>query len=314
MKKIVILDAKTLGDVPNLTCIHKFGDVISYETTTVSETLDRVKDANIVITNKVVLDKEILEKCKHLELICISATGTNNVDLDAAQKNGTIVKNAVGYSSHSVAQHTFASILKLYHQISYYDAYVKSGKYAKSEIFTYYGPPIKELNKKHFGIIGLGNIGKTVAQIAESFGSKVSYYSTSGKNKNQEYQQMSLTDLLEWSDIVSIHAPLNAQTKNLISKKELNIMNNDAILINVGRGGIVDEAALAKAISEQKIGGACIDVFEKEPINSNNPLLDVKFPEKLVLTPHNAWASIEARTNLLEIVCENIELYLSGKS
>lgn len=311
MKKIVILDAKTLGEVPNLEQLQKYGNVVSYQTSIASETLSRVKDAEIVITNKVVLDRNTLSKCKNLELVCISATGMNNVDLDAAKENGILVKNAVGYSSHSVAQHTFASILKLYHQISYYDDYVKSGKYSKSEIFTHYGPPITELYKKHFGIIGLGNIGKTVAKIADGFGAKVAYYSTSGKNTNNNLQQLSLTDLLKWADIVSIHAPLNELTKNLISKKELDIMKPNSILINVGRGGIIDESALAHAINVQQIGGACIDVYENEPINSDNPLLSVNSPEKILLTPHNAWASIEARTKLVDIVCENIREYLN---
>ena len=311
MKKIVILDAKTLGEVPSLEQLQKFGNVVSYETTNASETLSRIKDAEIVITNKVVLDQHVINHCTNLELICVSATGMNNIDLTSAEENGVEVKNAVGYSSHSVAQHTFASILKLYHQISYYDDYVKSGKYSESEIFTHYGPPFTELYKKHFGIIGLGNIGKTVAKIADGFGAKVAYYSTSGRNNHKKLRQLSLDELLSWSDIVSIHAPLNNRTENLFSKKEFDIMKSDSILINVGRGGIVDESALADAINDQQIGGACIDVYENEPINSDNPLLSVHFPERLVLTPHNAWASTEARTKLVDIVCENIREYLN---
>ena len=313
MNRIVILDAKTLGKVQNLNDLSKFGEVISYETTAPQETISRVANAEIIITNKVVIDEEVMDKCHNLKLICISATGMNNVDLEAAKKRGISVKNAVGYSSHSVAQHTIAALLQLYNRLNYYDAYVKSDAYAKSDIFTHYGPPSIELNNKKFGIIGLGNIGKTVAKIASSFGAKVTYYSTSGNNNNPDYPQALLNELLQYSDIISIHAPLNEKTKKLISTEQFLLMKPTAILVNVGRGGIVDEAALAKAIDYNQIGGACIDVFENEPVKAENPLLKVKHPDKLVLTPHNAWASVEARTALIDIVCQNIEDFIKGK-
>lgn len=236
----------------------------------------------------------------------------NNVDLEAANELGIHVKNAIAYSSNSVAQHTFSVILQLHHQISYYDKYVKSGEYAKSDIFTHYGPAIHEIHNKSFGIIGLGNIGKTVANIAQAFGANISYYSTSGKNRNTEYKHASLKELLRTSDIISIHAPLNEKTQNMISEAQFSMMKSSAILVNVGRGGIVDESALANAINNHKIGGACIDVFENEPIDKNHPLLSVKHPECLVLTPHNAWASVESRAKLIDIVCENIEAYLES--
>lgn len=314
MKKIAILDAKTLGNPQNLTKISQYGQVTAYETTTPSETIKNIGDAEIVISNKVVIDRAVMNKCPNLKLICISATGMNNVDLEAADELGILAKNAVGYSSNSVAQHTIAAILQLYQQLSYYDTYVKSGEYSKSEIFTHYGPAIHEIHNKEFGIIGLGNIGKTVAKIVEGFGARVSYYSTSGKNNNSEYRQVLLEELLQTSDIISIHAPLNKNTQNLISESQFSIMKSTAILVNVGRGGIVDESALANAINTHEIGGACIDVFEKEPIDKDHPLLQVKHPERLVLTPHNAWASVEARTRLIDIVCENIESYLKGRN
>jgi len=312
MTKIVILDAKTLGRVSNLSKLTQFGEVTSYDITRPDETANRIGDAEIIITNKVVIDRLVMEKCANLKLICISATGMNNVDLQAAERYGITVKNAMGYSSNSVAQHTIASILQLYNQIGYYDTYVKSGEYTKSDIFTHYGPPTRELFNKTFGIIGLGNIGITVAQIATSFGAKACYYSTSGKNKNSAYTQLDLKDLLKASDIVSIHAPLNNETENLMSKEQFALMKRDAILVNVGRGGIVDEKALADAINNSQIGGACLDVFEQEPISENNLLLKVKYPERLVLTPHNAWASIESRTKLVDIVCENISDFLKN--
>ena len=314
MRKIVILDAKTLGKIPNLNKLSDFGKEDSYETTSPKEIISRVVDAEIIITNKVVIDKDVMKHCSRLKLICISATGMNNVDLNTARQKGIMVKNAIGYGSHSVAQHTIALILQLYNQLNYYDSYVKSGKYSQSDIFTHYGPSITELHNKIFGIIGLGNIGKTVAKIASGFEAKVKYYSTSGKNVQNKYPQLSLDELLQTSDIISIHAPLNEKTRNLISSEQLAIMKPTTILVNVGRGGIVNEFALAKAIDNKQIGGACIDVFENEPLNTDNPLLKVKYPEKLVLSPHNAWASIEARTKLIDIVYQNIEEFINSNN
>ena len=314
MRKIVILDVNTLGKVRNLDSLSDFGQVISYETTSPPKTISRIADAEIIIANKVVIDKDVMDQCPQLRLICVSATGMNNVDLDTAREKEIEVKNAVGYSSHSVAQHTIACILQLYNQLSYYDSYVKNGDYSRSDIFTHYGPPIIELHNKIVGIIGLGNIGKTVAKIVSGFDAKVNYYSTSGKNIQNEYPRLSLHELLHSSDIISIHAPLNEKTRNLISDNELSLMKPTGILVNMGRGGIVNELALAKAINNNQIGGACIDVFENEPINPDNPLLKVKYPEKLVLSPHNAWASTEARTKLIDIVYENIEEYITSKN
>ncbi|MCG8306733.1 MAG: D-2-hydroxyacid dehydrogenase [Cytophagales bacterium] len=310
MRKISILDAKTLGKVPNLSRLSAYGQVTTFETTGSTETIQNIGDAEIVITNKVIIDKHIINNCPNLKLICISATGTNNVDLYAAEEKGIAVKNAVGYSSNSVAQHTFACLLQLLNRIDYFDHYVKSNRYSKSDIFTHFGPAITELNNKRFGIIGLGNIGKAVARIASGFNAEVIYYSTSGKNTSQDYPRLEFEELLKTSDIISVHAPLNEQTKNLISSNQFPIMKPTAIIINVGRGGIVDEAALAEAINSRTIHGACMDVFEREPIDADNPLLKVKYPQNLILTPHNAWASMESRTKLVDIVCENIEAYL----
>lgn len=314
MRKIVILDASTLGDVPNLKALDKYGSIISYPATAYDDTADRLQDAEIVITNKAVVDRAVMKQSPGLKFICVSATGMNNIDLEAAKEFGITVKNATGYGSSSVAQHTFACIFQLYNQIGYYDAYVKNGDYCKSEIFTHYGPVIRELRGKKFGIIGLGNIGLAVAKIADAYGAEVSYHSTSGKNNNAEYAKLDLDELLSTSDIVSIHAPLNADTRNLLSDRELGLMKAEAILINMGRGGIVDEHALAKAIDDKKISGACLDVYVKEPIEGANPLLDVKFPQRLVLTPHSAWASIEARIRLVDIVVKNIKEYVETGS
>ena len=313
MNKIVILDAKTLGKAPNIGQIADFGKLIQFETTSDEETIEHIGDANIVITNKVVIDRHVLEQCPSIQLICISATGTNNVDLESANKLGIPVKNAAGYSSFSVAQQTFAYIFHIFNSLTYYDRYVKDGSYSSSDIFTHYGPILSELQNKTFGIIGLGNIGKTVANIAESFGAKVIFYSTSGKNKDSKYPSVSLDELLTKSDIVSIHAPLNSHTQGLIGASEFRKMKSSAVLINVGRGGIVNEIDLAEALDHDQIHTACLDVFEQEPIQPSNPLLNIKNPEKLVLTPHNAWSSVESRTKLVEIVYNNIKEFLGSK-
>ncbi len=308
--RLVFLDTKTVGDIPNLALLEKFGQVDYFETTLPSQTLARIKDADIVITNKVVIDEVAIDGAPNLKLICIAATGTNNVDKMAAEKRGIPVKNAMDYSTQSVTQGTFAILLHLLVNISYFDQYVKRGDYAKTDIFTHFGPGFWELAGKRFGIIGLGNIGRQVAKIADAFDCEVVYYSTSGQNNQQPYKRLELAEFLRTSDIISIHAPLNENTTNFINYDRLSQMKKSAILINVGRGGIVNEADLAKALDENLIAGAGIDVFTKEPILPDNPLLHVKQKEKLVLTPHVTWASIEARTLLMEKVGQNIEEFL----
>lgn len=309
--ELVFLDVKTMGDIPNLTLIEKYGNVTYYQTTRPEQTLERIQNADIVITNKVVLDKSIIEQAPKLKFICISATGTNNVDKVAAEKRGIPVKNASDYSTQSVTQGTFAILFHLLVHIPYFDQYVKGGDYAKTDIFTHFGKGFWELNGKRFGIVGLGNIGRQVAKIADAFGCEVVYYSTSGQNNQQAYQRLELDEFLRTSDIISIHAPLNENTANFINYDRLKQMKKSAILINVGRGGIVDEADLAKALDEELVAGAGIDVFTQEPINPQNPLLHVKNKERLALTPHVTWASIEARTMLMEKVGRNIEEFLT---
>ena len=310
--KIVFLDTKTLGNVPNLGKFSNFGDVTFHETTTSSQALSRIADANVIVTNKVHISDEIMAASPALELICISATGMNNVDLQAAAKRGISVKNTVGYSTESVTQHTFAMLFHFLNRLHYYDSYVKSGGYSQNEMFTHYGPTITELSGKVYGIIGLGNIGKSVAKVATAFGARVIYYSTSGKNNSADYESVSLNELLAISDILSIHAPLNDNTKNLIAHKEMMAMKKTAIIINVGRGGIVNEDDLAIALENDIIAGGCVDVFAQEPISAHHPLTRLRRSEKIVLSPHNAWASLEARIRLMEIVYKNIEDFLSN--
>ena len=307
--KIVFLDADTVGDVPNLDRLKELGDVTFYPVTKPEETKERIKEAEVVITNKVVLDESLIQSADSLKLICVAATGMNNIDRKAAESAGVEVKNVSGYASGSVAQTTFAMLFHLMQPINYYDEFVKSGDYSKHPIFTNMGVNYHELSSMQFGIIGLGDIGSRVAQIAEAFGADVTYHSTSGKNLDQPYRHMELNELLKTSDVVSIHAPLNENTDGLIGMDELKLMKRSAYLLNTGRGGIVIEQDLAKALDEELIAGAGLDVFEEEPMNPDNPLLSVQNTDRLVMTPHVAWASVEARTELMNGVIGNIREY-----
>ena len=301
--KIVFLDALTLGDV-DFDRFKNLGEVVIYEITKPQETLDRVKDADIVVTNKVVIDKDIMDK-SNIKFIQIAATGMNNVDLEYAKKKGIIVKNVAGYSTNSVIQHTFALVLGLLNRICYFDNYTRE-VYPNSDIFTHIVDWF-EINGKTWGIIGLGEIGRGVGKLAKSFGAEVIYYSTSGKNQNSEFKRVSLEELLKTSDIISIHAPLNENTKNLLNKDNLNLIKDKAILVNVGRGGIINENDLANILEKKDIFVG-LDVFSREPINKDNPLL--KFKEKTLLTPHVAWTSKEARKKLMDKIYENIKNFV----
>ena len=312
MKKIVVLDGKTLGKI-NFDPLKEIGSLSFYETTKPEEVIERIKDANIILTNKVVLNEDNLKHAKNLELICETATGYNNIDINYAKSRNIGVTNVAGYSTNTVAQHTFATILSLVHKINFYDNLVKSKEYSNSGLFTNLDRPFYELEGKTYGIIGFGAIGKRVAKIAEAFGAKVVYYSTSGKNTDSEYKRVEFEELLSSCDIISIHAPLNENTKGLINYEALRRMKKSAIIVNMGRGSIIVESDLAKAIDENIIAGAALDVFEVEPVNENNPLLSVKNKENLILTPHIAWAGIEARERLFNEVLLNIKAYYNNE-
>ncbi|QCD43965.1 D-2-hydroxyacid dehydrogenase [Campylobacter mucosalis] len=308
--KIVCLDALTLGDV-DLSEFAKFGEFVSFDMTKSSQTISRLSGADVVITNKVLITKEVMD-ATNLKLICVSATGTNNIDMAYAKERGIPVKNVAGYSTPSVVQQTFASILTLLNNVRYYDDYVKNGEWVRSEIFTNLDAPIFELSGKNFGIIGLGEIGKGVAKVASAFGANVCYFSPSGNTQDVPYQRVELDEMLQACDIVSIHAPLNEKTKGLIGKRELGLMKKGAIISNFGRGGIIDESALAVAIDERGIK-AVLDVLECEPMSENNALLSVKNKQNLLITPHVAWASFEARIRLVNLMVKNIEDFINGK-
>ncbi|MCG3654434.1 D-2-hydroxyacid dehydrogenase [Aliarcobacter butzleri] len=309
--QIVILDRATLGFDIDVNIFSKFGNVTSYDSTKENETAQRVKNADIVLTNKVVIGKNEIDN-SNIKLICITATGMNNVDLEYAKEKNIAVKNVAGYSTSSVVQVGFSMILYFVQKLNYYKKYVDEGNWQKNELFTHIDEPFFELDKKRVGIIGLGEIGRNFAEKAKAFDCEVVYYSTSGKNSNSEYKSISLEELLKTSDIISIHAPLNENTKNLLTYENMKNMKDGAILLNLGRGGIINENDLAKLIDEKEIYCG-IDVVSKEPIEESNPLLKVKNKNRLLLTPHIGWASIEARTRLVNMVAKNIEDFIDGK-
>ena len=309
--QIVILDRATLGFDIDVNIFSKFGNVTSYDSTKENETAQRVKNADIVLTNKVVIGKNEIDN-SNIKLICITATGMNNVDLEYAKEKNIAVKNVAGYSTSSVVQVGFSMILYFVQKLNYYKKYVDERNWQKNELFTHIDEPFFDLDKKRVGIIGLGEIGRNFAKKAKAFSCEVVYYSTSGKNSNSEYKSISLEELLKTSDIISIHAPLNENTKNLLNYENMKNMKDGAILLNLGRGGIINESDLAKLIDEKEIYCG-IDVVSKEPIEELNPLLKVKNKNRLLLTPHIGWASIEARTRLVNMVAKNIEDFIDGK-
>ena len=303
--KIVFLDALTLGDT-SLSPIAALGELVCYPTSTPSEALARVGDCEVLIINKIRVDRPLLDAAPRLRLVCEAATGVNNIDLEACADRGIPVRNVAGYSTEPVVQQTFMHILSLMGNAPYFDEAVKSGAYSRSGIFCDLSRPVRELDGRTIGIIGMGTIGRRVATIAEAFGMRVIYYSTSGTSHCTDYPSVSLETMLSEADVISIHAPLNDRTRGLIGAAELAQMKPDAILVNLGRGGIVDESALADAIDREAIGGFATDVFAVEPVPVDNPLLHTRHPERLRFTPHTGWASIEARDRLVARIAENI--------
>ena len=303
--KIVFLDAATMGDV-SFEPFERLGEFTSYPTSTPQQARERVKDVDVMMINKVLVDKNLIDSATNLKLICIAATGMNNIDLDYAASKGIPVRNVAGYSTDSVAQSTFMHILSLVGGGPYFDSSVKSGSYSRSGMFTDPNWNWWELAGKTIGIIGLGNIGKKVAKIAEAFGMKVCYYSTSGTGHCKDYPCLPLEELLRISDVVSVHAPLNERTMNLLGAREFAMMKPTAYVVNAGRGAIIVEADLAEAVDNGVIAGAGIDVFVQEPIPEDHPYLKMKHPERMRLAPHIAWASVEARERLVSMMADNV--------
>jgi glycerate dehydrogenase len=303
--EIVFLDAATVGDT-SLEQIERLGHLTCWPTSTPQEALERVGSCEVLIINKVKVTPELLDAAPKLKLVCEAATGVNNIDVKECEKRGIPVKNVAGYSTDSVVQETFMHILTLAGNGPYFDKKVKSGEYSASGLFTDVSRPFIELAGKILGIIGMGTIGSKVASVGEAFGMKIIYYSTSGTNHCTKYPSVPLDELMRRSDVISVHAPMNEHTNGLVGERELRLMKPTAFICNLGRGGIIQEAALAKVIDEGAIGGAGLDVYVTEPIPADSPLLHTRHPEKLSLTPHTAWASVEARNRLVERIAKNI--------
>lgn len=312
MENIVVLDAATIGTNEIFDSFKTLGNLRVFATTSADERLPHIADATIIITNKVIIDKSIFDACPNLKLICLTATGMNNVDLEYAKTKNVVVKNVAGYSTESVVQHTFAILLALLQHTEYYAHYVSSKTYSNQQLFTHIGPGYMELNGRTWGILGLGTIGRRVAEVATAFGCKVVYYSTSGNNHTSDYQEVTLEELLKTADIVSIHSPLNAQTQGLIGLQQLQMMKKTAYIVNVGRGGIINEDALAQALQENCISGAAIDVMQKEPLPISSPLLDEKIASRILITPHVAWVSDKALDSLMQLTYKNVETFINN--
>ena len=311
--KIVELDRNTLGYDIDTSIFADFGDFTQHDSDTVENNREYIKDADVVIFNKAVMNEQMLKDAPNVKLLCITATGFDNIDLDYARSRGIAVANVKAYSTPAVAQHTFALALYVLEKISYYDDYVKSGKYSSQTGFCNFDEKYTELEGKTWGIVGMGNIGRKVAQIATAFGCNVIYYSTTGKNKVEGYEQVSFDDLLARSDFLSLHCPLNDATRGLINMAALKKMKSSAILINVARGPVIVDEDLTLALEQGIIAGAGLDVLGKEPMPADNPLNRIKDSRRLLITPHMAWASMEARTRLIEIVAENFSAFLNGE-
>ena len=309
--KITFLDVGSLGPGVDPTGFSQWGEVTLWDNTTPKETALRLQETEVAVANRIVFDEAVFAACPKLRLVLLTATGYNTVDLPAARARGVAVCNVVGYSTESVAQHTFALLLALMEQTTWLDTYAKT-RWAGSSSFGQLARPFHEIGGKTWGILGLGNIGSRVAGLARAFGARPVYYSTSGVDRPGALPRLDLETLLRTSDIVTIHSPLNDRTRGLIGPKELGWMKPSSYLVNVGRGGIVDEAALAAALEAGTLAGAALDVTLPEPPEPSNPLLKLKHPERLVLSPHLAWASVESRNRCVDETALNLEAWLAG--
>lgn len=312
--KIVVLERNSVGLDVSVDNIKSLGNTTVYPNTTAADVKEKIRDAEIIVANKAPLNEDTLKEAKNVKLICEFATGYDNVDLIYCKKRGIKVANVVNYSTDAVAQHTFALCFYILEKMRYYDEYVKSGDYAAQDRFSNFDIPFTELAGKTWGIIGMGNIGRKVASIAEAFGCKVIFYSASGCSTCTEYEKVGFDTILSKSDFLSLHCPLSDKTRNLINLEALKKMKKSAVLINVARGPVVNDEDLYIALTEEYIAGAGLDVLGEEPIKESNPLSKIKDSNKLIITPHLAWASIEARNRCVSETCKNIEAFLNGEN
>lgn len=312
--KLVILERNSVGTDVDVSCFEKFGEVTCYPNTVAANTAERVKDADIILANKAPLNESTLKDAPNVKLICLLATGFDNVDLAYCKSRSIKVTNVVNYCTSTVAQHTLLLALALSEKIAFYDDYVKSGAYSAQDRFSNFDRTFYDLEGKTWGIIGMGTIGRRVAGLAQAFGCRVIFYSASGKSTCTDYKRVEFDTLLQESDILSLHCPLSDRTRGLINKDALSKMKETAILVNVARGPVVDTQALYDALVTDQIAGAGLDVLEQEPMAKDNPLAQIKDSTKLIITPHMAWASLESRTRLVDEVVKNIEAFLAGEN
>lgn len=311
--KIVELDRETLGYDIDTSVLKTIGSFEEHEAADLETTREYIKDADIIIFNKTKMNEELLKDAPNVKLLAITATGFDNIDLEYCKSRGIAAANVKAYSTPAVAQHTFAMALFVLEKISYYDEYVKSGRYSSQSGFCNFDEKYNELSGKTWGIIGMGNIGRSVAKIAEAFGCKVIFYSASGNSTCTDYERVDLDTLLKESDVLSIHCPLSDRTRNLINRDTLKLMKKSAILINVARGPVVNDADLAEALNNGTIAGAGLDVLGVEPMEKDNPLGLIKDSRKLLITPHMAWASVESRQRCFDEVLLNIKAFIEGR-
>lgn len=305
--KIVALEIKNVGKDISLERFNEFGELVTYMNSKPEEMAERCSDADVIIVNKLPVNENTIGSVDTLKIVLTTATGYDNIDVAFLKSRGVKVCNVKGYSTDSVAQHTFALLFYVYEKLRSYDDFVKSGEYSKHDIFTYFDEPFSELSGKVWGIVGLGEIGKRVAKIATAFGCEVVYYSTSGRNSNNDYEQVDFETLLKISDIISVHAPLNEKTKYLFNADAFKKMKKTAVFINVGRGPIVNDRDLTDALKADEIAAAAIDVLEKEPMDPNSPYFEITDSRKLFITPHIAWATQEARERLVAETYYNLK-------
>lgn len=307
--KIVILDRDSLGLDTPLEGLSRFGDVTVYDKTESSEVADRVSGADCIILNRVKITEEVLRNAEGLKLICIFATGYDNVDIGAARKYGVGVCNVPGYSTDSVALFTVATVLALYTHLREYNAYVTSGEYSASGIPNKLVPVYHEIAGKTWGIVGLGNIGKAVARVAEALGAKVI---ANKRTPTDEYECVDIDTLCRESDIITIHCPLNDESREMINKKRISLMKKDVVIVNEARGAVVNERDITDAVKMGMIGAFGSDVYSREPFTTDHPFYEIKDFCNVLFTPHAAWGSYESRNRCIGIICDNISSYLSG--
>ena len=309
--KIVVLEAASIGRDLSWDSFNRFGEVVLYDSLLQEDVRKAIKDADIIIPNKLTIDKKVLEGSK-VKMVCEAATGYNNIDIEYCGKAGIVVTNVKGYSTKSVAQHTLALLLSVYEKLNYYSNYVQCGDYASSGRFSNVDNYFHEIDGKVWGIVGMGAIGRETARLAKAFGADVVYYSASGRVYDVPYARVDFDTLLTRSDIISIHCPLNEYTNNLFNNAAFIKMKNTAVLLNVARGPVVSDVALAGALKNGEIMAAGLDVFEKEPLPAGNPLYDIRDSDKLLMTPHIGWGTVEARSRLLRELELNIQAFLDG--